>query len=159
MVDHHHRATPVADVVFAIGGAALFFSAFVHWIARGPGSGLRGHALVDTLVHLGRNVPAMSATRLTVIWYLIPACGALAWIACGLRGARSTWARVVAVVAFVASVLAYVAFAHLATAARLGWGPKLALAGATVCVAASWVRIPAMTGRGAAVGHNDDPGL
>ena len=159
MADHHARATPVADVVYATGAAALFASAFVHWIARGPGSGLRGHALVDALVRVGRHVPALSAARLTVVWYLIPACGALAWIACGLRGARSLWARVVGSVAFVAAVLAYVGFAHLATAARLGWGPKLALAGAVVCLAASWLPLPAMAARRIAMRHNDGPGL
>jgi hypothetical protein len=95
----------------------------------------------------------------SVIWYLVPACGAVAWIACGLRGARSVWARAVSAVAVVVTVLAYVAFAHLARAARLGWGPKLALAGAVTCAAASWVRVPSMVRRRIAMSHNDGPGL
>src|SRR6185312_13552599 len=110
-------------------GALLFGSAFVHWISRGPGSGLRGHALVDAVVALGGHVPALSAARLTVLWYLVPALGTAAWIACGFTGPRSLTSRIVAVSALVVSLVSFVAFAHMAGTAHLGWGPKLALAG------------------------------
>ena len=92
----------------------------------GPGSGLRGHALVDAVVALGKHVPALSAARLTIVWYLVPALGAAAWIACGLTGPRSTPSRIVAAAALIAALVAVVAFARLVGTARLGWGPKLA---------------------------------
>src|SRR6478672_8701073 len=96
------RRALVSDGCYLVGGGALVASAFLRWIARGAGSGLRGHALVDALVALGKHVPAMSAGRLTVLWYLIPALGAGSWIAFGLAGARSRATRIVAVVGLVA---------------------------------------------------------
>ena len=70
--------------------------------AAGDGSGLRGHALIDAIVAVGRHFPGMSAARLTVLWYLVPASGAASWIATGLRGAGQPLRR--AVVAVVAAV-------------------------------------------------------
>ncbi|MDQ1508908.1 MAG: hypothetical protein QOG50_752, partial [Actinomycetota bacterium] len=46
-----------ADALVMIGGAALVASAFAHWVSRGYGSGLRGHALIDALISIGRHVP------------------------------------------------------------------------------------------------------
>jgi hypothetical protein len=120
---------------------ALVASAFVHWIARGAGSNLRGHALVDALVGLGRRVPALSAGRLTILWYLVPALGAVSWIVFGVWG-RNRAARVVAVAALVVCVVTAVAFRDLAGTARLAWGPKLAVAGSVLLVVGAWVTGP-----------------
>lgn len=117
----------------------MFTSAFVHWIARGAGSGLRGHALVDALIGLGRHVPALSTARLTVLWYLVPALGAAALIACGLIGTRNVVTRVVAAIAVVVAGLATAAFTHLAGFDHLGWGPKIALAGALLIAVGAWI--------------------
>ena len=83
------RIAPLADGAFLAGGVALLASAFVRWVASGTGSGLRGHALVDALVALGRDVPGLSINRLTILWYLVPAFGTASWIAWGLGGRRS----------------------------------------------------------------------
>ncbi len=131
------RRRLLADACYLAGGAALVASAFVHWIARGAGSNLRGHALVDALVGLGRRVPALSAGRLTVIWYLVPALGAVSWIVYGVWG-RARAAQVVATAALVVTAVAAIAFRDLAGTARLGWGPKVALAGGVLLVAGAW---------------------
>jgi hypothetical protein len=132
------RRAIVADGCALVGGAALVASAFLHWIARGAGSGLRGHALVDALVALGRSVPAVSAGRLTLLWYLVPALGAASWVAFGVFGPRSRTARGIAVAAAVVVLLTTGAFVHLAGRARLGWGPKVALAGCVLLFAGAW---------------------
>ena len=128
-----------ADASYLLGGAALVASAFVHWIARGAGSGLRGHALVDALVALGKHVPALSAGRLTILWYLVPALGAVSWIAFGVFGGRSRAARMVSLLALVVVVAVAVAFRQLAGTARLGWGPKVALLGGLALCGGAWV--------------------
>ncbi len=74
-----------------------------------------------------------------MLWYLVPAAGAAALVACGLAGANSLATRIVGIVAVVVAAIAWVAFAHLAGARRLGWGPKLALAGALAIAADSWL--------------------
>src|SRR5204862_7107026 len=76
-----------ADALVMVGGAVLVASAFVHWVSRGSGSGLRGHALVDALIADERRLPGVSETRLTILWYLVPAIGASCWVATGLGGA------------------------------------------------------------------------
>jgi hypothetical protein len=116
----------------------MLLSAFVHWVRRGPGSRLRGHDLVDTLVAVGDHVPGASSTRLTLLWYLVPALGAATWIAIGLTGPASRWTRGVAIAGLLVSVLATLAFARLAGARDLGIGPPLALAGALGCVAGAF---------------------
>jgi hypothetical protein len=119
----------------------LFASAFLQWVARGPGSGLRGHALVDAIVALGRHVPALSSGRLTILWYLVPALGTASWIACGLGGARNRASRFIASAALVVTVVVAAAFVQLVGLSRLGWGPKVAVAGAVaLCLAAWWPR-------------------
>ena len=130
---------PVADGCFLVGGAALLASAFVHWVSRGTGSGLRGHALVDAIVALGRDVPGLSIGRLTILWYLVPAFGAASWIAWGLSGPRSRPSRVLAAGALVMTLLTVGAFVRLVGLGRLGWGPKLALAGAVALCLAAWL--------------------
>jgi hypothetical protein len=135
------RRALVSDGCYLVGGAALVASAFLHWIARGAGSGLRGHALVDAIVALGKHVPALSVGRLTVLWYLIPALGATSWIAFGVAGARSRAARIVAVIALVAVLIAAVAFRQLAGTARLGWGPKVALLGSVLLCVGAWTPV------------------
>jgi hypothetical protein len=131
----------LAELAYVAGGGALFGSAFVRWVARGAGSGLRGHALVDAVVALGGTVPGLSIGRLTVLWYLVPALGAASWIACGLTGPRSRASRIVASLALVTTVLVVAVFVHLVGAARLDWGPKLALAGAGVLAASAWLQL------------------
>jgi len=127
-----------ADALVMVGGAALVASAFAHWVSSGYGSGLRGHALIDTLVSVGRHVPGLSATRLTILWYLVPALGAASWVAIGLRGADSRAARVVAAAAAVAATASFVAFGWLVGFAHLGAGAWLALMGAAAVFAGSW---------------------
>jgi len=139
MGEGSRRRARFADGCYLAGGAALVASAFLHWISRGTGSGLRGHALVDALVALGKHVPALSAARLTILWYLVPALGAVSWIVYGLLGARSRGSRIVALAALVVSVLAAGAFRQLAGTARLGWGPKVALVGGFALCAGAWV--------------------
>ena len=119
------RRLLVADGCYLAGGAALVASAFLRWIARGAGSGLRGHALVDALVALGKHVPALSSGRLTILWYLVPGLGAVSWIVCG-------------VAALVVVLVADAAFRQLAGSARLGWGPKVALLGGLALCAGAW---------------------
>jgi hypothetical protein len=133
------RRAQVADVCYLVGGALLVASAFLHWIARGAGSGLRGHALVDAIVALGRHVPALSTGRLTIVWYLVPALGAASWIVFGILGARSRPTRIVGAAALVTVLVAAGAFRHLVGTARLGWGPKVALLGGVMLAAGAWV--------------------
>jgi hypothetical protein len=130
----------MAEMLCVAGGAALLVSAFARWVRRGPGSRLRGHDLVDTLVALGRDLPGLSSARLTVLWYLVPALGAASWIAVGLTGPASRWTRGVAIAALVVSSLAFLAFARLAGLADLGIGAPLALAGGLALVAGAFLR-------------------
>jgi hypothetical protein len=135
-----------SDAFVTIGGGALIVSAFVHWISEGDGSGLRGHALIDAIVAIGRHFPGLSAARLTVLWYLVPASGAASWIATGLRGAGSRWARVAAAVAVCSAVLATIAFGWMVGFSHLGAGAWLALAGAAALVVSTWLIAPGRTG-------------
>ena len=132
----------------------LFASAFLQWVASGPGSGLRGHALVDAIIALGRHVPALSSGRLTILWYLVPALGTATWIACGLGGSRSRASRIIAGAALVVTVLVAAAFIHLVGLSRLGWGPKIAVAGAVVLCLAAWWPISARRGSGPSPGRH-----
>ena len=93
----------------------------------------------------------MSAARLTVLWYLVPASGAASWIATGLRGPGSRWARVVAVVAAVATLASTVAFGWLVGYSHLGRGAWLALAGAAALVVATWLVAPSRAASGPSV--------
>jgi hypothetical protein len=117
----------------------MLASAFLHWVSRGEGSGLRGHALVDAVVALGRHVPALSSGRLTVLWYLVPALAAVSWIACGLGGPHGRASRAIAAAALVVTVVAVAVFVRLVGVARLGWGPKVAMVGAVVLCVAAWM--------------------
>ncbi len=143
----------VADALVLVGGALLVASAFAHWVSRGYGSGLRGHALVDALVNVGRHFPGLSAARLTILWYLVPALGAASWIAAGLRGAGSRAAHVVAVASAVAAAAAFIAFGWLVGFSHLGLGAWMAVVGAGGLVVGSWFVAPRYakqpaTGRG-----------
>jgi hypothetical protein len=111
-------------------------SSWLHWVARGAGSGLRGHELVDAIVGIGRHVPALSAAR------LIPAFGALSWIALGVAGVRARAAKIVALLALVASVLVGAAFVRLVEIDDLGPGPLLAVCGALTLVVAAFGSSP-----------------
>jgi hypothetical protein len=142
---------PLADGVYLVGGAAVFASAFVHWVTHGPGSASTGHQLIDEIVALGKHVPALSSARLTVLWYLLPALGALGWLVVGLLGAHSWWARGVASATLLMALAVFIAFEQLVTLHHLGWGPWLALGGAALMCAASWLTL--------AMRQNDGPGL
>ena len=131
-----------ADALVMVGGVALVASAFVHWVSRGYGSGLRGHALIDALISVGRHFPGLSAARLTVLWYLVPALGACSWIAGGLRGAGSRSARIVAAASAVVAAASFGAFGWLVGFTHLGVGAWLAVAGAAALVVGTWVVAP-----------------
>ena len=145
------RRRIAADALVVGGGAALVASAFAHWVSRGSGSGLRGHALVDAIIAVGRHFPGMSSARLTVLWYLVPAAGAASWIATGLRGAGSRAARVIAVVAVIVAVASIGAIGWVVGYSDLGPGAWLALVGASALVLASWVVAPRRAGSHASV--------
>jgi hypothetical protein len=136
------RRRIAADVLVIGGGAGMVLSAFMHWVRRGYGSGLRGHALIDAVVAAGRHFPGMSAARLTVVWYLVPAFGAASLIATGLRGAGSRSTRVVAVLAVLAAAASVLAIVRLVAFAQLGSGAWVALAGAVALVVGSWLIAP-----------------
>jgi hypothetical protein len=136
------RRRIASDVLVIGGGALLVGSAFMHWVSSGYGSGLRGHALIDAVVAVGRNFPGLSVARLTVLWYLVPAFGAASWIAAGLRGAGSTATRIVAVAAAIAALLSVLAIVRLVGLDHLGVGAWIALTGAAALVAGSWIFAP-----------------
>jgi hypothetical protein len=155
-----HRRDPVLNVAAALsGGTLMFASAFMYWVSKGPGSGLRGHKLVDAVVALGHNVPALSSARLTIVWYLIPALGAATWIVTGVYGIRSRAGHVVATIAVVIGIVGYAAFVRLAGSSHLGWGPKLALLGAVLVGLGSWVSTPRFVDERGRIGHNERAGL
>lgn len=153
MTDDVRRRT--ADALVMGGGVALVASAFVHWVSSGYGSGLRGHALIDALIGVGRHFPGLSAARLSIVWYLIPALGALSWIAMGLRGAGGRATRVVAVSSVVVTGASVTAFGWLVGFAHLGAGAWLAAAGAVALVAGSWLVAPARPRAAASVRMTD----
>jgi len=158
LAERPHRHDPVlADAACVLGGAALLGSAFVHWVSRGPGRGLRGHEMIDTVVALGRHVPALSAGRLSVLWYLIPALGAGTWLAVGVTGPRSCTTRAVAIAALVVTTLVAAAFVIGLGLAKLALGPFLALAGAVLVVIGAWVPLPGTTRPGAVGPAADRP--
>jgi hypothetical protein len=110
-------------------GLALLVSPFLHWLRRGPGHTLSGRDMIDTLVAIGNSVPGLSAARLAVVWYLVPAGGAAVWIAIGADRFRRTTALGAAAVALVAVG----GFARLAGFGALGPGAAVAgLAAATL---------------------------
>ncbi len=132
----------LADVLVLVGGAALVASAFSHWVSSGYGSGLRGHSLIDALISVGRHFPGLSAVRLTILWYLVPALGAASWIATGWRGVGSRTTRIVAVSAAAAAVASFGAFGWLVGFGHLGIGAWLAVVGAAAVVSGSWLVVP-----------------
>jgi hypothetical protein len=151
------RRRVASDALVIVGGGALVISAFMHWVSRGYGSGLRGHALIDAIVAVGRHFPGMSVAQLTVLWYLVPAFGASSWIVAGLRGAGSKAERVIAVLAAAATLASALAIVWLVGFSHLGPGAWVALAGAVALVVGAWIVAPAradahpsvrMTGRG-----------
>jgi hypothetical protein len=128
-----------ADAALLVAGAGLLASVFLPWVRHGPGHTLHGHALVDTVVALGNTVAGLSAARLTVLWYVIPAAGALLWVAVGALGPGSIAARVVAVVALIAALGAFLAFGHALGFGALGSGAFVALGGGLVGVTGAFV--------------------
>ena len=146
--------TPAADAAYLVGGGALFASAFLQWVARGTGSGLRGHDLVDAVVALGREVPLLSTGRLTILWYLVPALGTASWIACGLTGARSRASRIVAGRGDRGGGARRPRRSSASSgSSRLGWGPKVAVLGALALCARGLVAAPPVSQLGAVAAH------
>ncbi len=139
MDDESRRRLLAADLLATAGGGGLVASAFLHWVRSGPGNGLRGHDLVDTVVALGGALPGLSAARLTALWYLVPALGALAWLTVGLTGAHSLASRAVAATAAATTGFAIVAFVQLAGFAALGPGALLAAAGGAALLASAFI--------------------
>ncbi|HEX5615499.1 MAG TPA: hypothetical protein VFZ83_10150 [Acidimicrobiia bacterium] len=133
-----NRASRSADAVAVAGGGALLGSAFAHWVRRGPGHSLRGHELVDAIVGLGDTLPGLTGARLTVLWYLVPASGALTWIVIALTGAASRTARVFAVVTVVVTAATVAAFVRMTSVSSLGAGAWLALGGAALVAIATF---------------------
>ncbi len=130
-----HGTARRAEICCVAGGGALLASAFLHWVRRGAGSSLRGHDLIDTIVDVGRDVGGVSAANLTVLWYLVPALGALTWTSVGLTGVASRATRVVAAAGTIAATLTVIVFGRLIGAANLGAGALLALLGAGLLLA------------------------
>ena len=131
------RRARSADWICAAGGVALLSSLWLPWVRKGAGSTLRGHDLVDALVAIGRTYPGLSGARLTVLWYLVPALGALAWVVVGMAGTASRVALVHAVVTVVVVALVFLAFVRLAGLDDLGAGAFSALLGALAVAAAA----------------------
>ena len=131
------RRARFADGIAVAGGAALLASAFLHWVRRGPGHSLRGHDLIDTVVALGDTLPGISTARLTVLWYLVPASGAVTWIVVALRGASSGAMLAIALATGAITLATVVAFARLTSIGSLGPGAWLAGAGAAIVLSAA----------------------
>lgn len=123
MSDESRRGS---DRVALLAGFALLVSPFLPWVRRGPGNTLSGREMMDTVVALGNSLPGLSAARLAVAWYLVPAGGAVVWIAVGLGRLRRTALIGAAAVGFVAVG----GFARLAGVTALGPGAAVALAAA-----------------------------
>ena len=135
--DPASRRARAADWICVAGGGALLASLWLPWVRSGAGSTLRGHDLVDALVAIGRTYPGLSGARLTVLWYLVPALGALAWVVVGTAGTASRVALAHAVVTIVVVVLVFSAFARLAGIESLGAGAFSALLGGIAIAAAA----------------------
>ena len=131
--------------------------AFAHWVSRGDGSGLRGHALIDALIAVGRHLPGLSTARLPSSGISYRRRGALSWIATGLHGAGDRTTRIVAAVSVVSVAASLVAFGFLVGFAHLGIGSWLAVAGAAALVIGSWLIAPSRPRR-CPIGQNDRPG-
>jgi hypothetical protein len=129
-----------ADAAVLAGGALLVVCAFLPWVRRGPGHSLHGHDLVDAVVALGNTVPGLSSMRLTIVWYLVPALGALTWVVFGIFGRRMHVLTIVAVLACVVGALAFVAFGRGVGFGDLALGAYFALVGALLCGAGGVIR-------------------
>jgi hypothetical protein len=136
------RRRVAADGLVVLGGAALVASAWAHWVSEGVGSGLRGHDLVDAIIAVGRHLPGLSAMRVTVLWYLVPASGAASWIALGLRGAGSRATRIVGIIAAVVTAGSVAAIGGFVGYSKLGVGAWLAIVGAASLAIGAWAVAP-----------------
>ncbi|HEY3834274.1 MAG TPA: hypothetical protein VGO03_18430 [Acidimicrobiia bacterium] len=124
------RALPrTADVGFVLGGVLLEASAFAHWVRSGNGSTLRGHALIDTVNSLAHGHSSAWVMLLTLLWYAIPACGALAWVVVGFGAPHGPSGRALAM-ATVVIVATIDTFFVIKVGTRAGPGVYLAALGA-----------------------------
>lgn len=133
-----NRSSRLHDVASVGGGALLLLSSTLHWVRRGPGATFRGQDLVDALIALGHHVPALSATRLAILWYLVPAMGALAWVVVGFASHRRALVKGHAIATLVIVVGVVFAFTRLTRWSRLGPGVLVALAGAALITVAAF---------------------
>ncbi len=101
---------------------------------RGNGSTLRGHALIDAIESLSHGHSSAAVTALTLGWYAIPACGALAWIVVGFGDPRGGTGRAVATVTLLVTA-AIDAYFWVKLGTRAGPGVYLSALGAlSTCV-------------------------
>jgi hypothetical protein len=121
------------DLATLAGGSALALSPLLSWVRRGPGNTLSGRDMIDAIVALGSNLPGVSAARLAVLWYLVPASGAALWVAVGFDAYR----RTVADAAGVITLIVFAGFARLVGLGDLGGGAWLSLGGALIAAGAS----------------------
>jgi hypothetical protein len=126
----------VADGAALAGGAVLVASAFLPWIADGPGKSLHGHSFIDAVIALGNtHVSGVPAARLAVFWYAIPALGALMWLAVGATGVASRITRLLAAATVLLTTVTLLAFGRVAGFDNLASGPYVAVAGALLVTA------------------------
>ena len=109
-----------------------------YWVRSGAGSTLRGHALIDTLNSLAHGQSSAWVTVLTLLWYAVPACGALAWIVVGFGDPRARSGRATALAAVIVTATIDVYF-FTKVGTRVGAGVYLAAAGALTLAISSVV--------------------
>jgi hypothetical protein len=117
------------DFGFVAGGALLVISSLCFWVSSGAGSTLRGHALIDAIESLSHGHSSAWTTVLTLVWYAVPACGALAWIVVGFGDPQGPSGRALAIAtAVIVATIDVYFFAKVGS--RAGLGVYLAAAGA-----------------------------
>ncbi len=119
------------DLCFASGALALLSAAFLHWVRRGPGAALRGHDLIDAIARIAQRTQfgGWQVALLTIVWYLVPATGALAWLVVGFGAPHARSGRAVAALALIATSLAVGAIGFRLHWNRLGIGADAAILG------------------------------
>lgn len=125
-------------VVALSGGALLAISILFPWLTRGPGSSLTAVDMIRHVAALDGVSRYLRGGRLAVVWFLVPACGTLLWVAVGVLGANSRTARSLAIAGTLMSATVSFALVRLPTASALGSGGWMALlGGAIACIGTS----------------------
>ncbi len=130
------RRARASDACFVLGGVALLSAAFLHWVRRGPGAALRGHELIDAAARVANRVDGggWQVTALTIVWYLIPASGALAWVVVGFGDPKGRSGKAVAGIATLATSISVAGLGTQLQWSRLGPGTVAASLGATLLI-------------------------